>query len=185
MACQPKTSTYHIMIRGARHSNLFYSRTDYSHFLHLLTTLKYHFSIDVHAYSFVPNQIHLLIETFQPKISTIICQIQTKYAAYFNQSYRLNGLIFQGQCISQRMKDDTHFYQTSRFIHLLPLMQKVTSNIYHYRWSSARDFLAPQAEDATMHPLLTINRTLEIFPHPRHESFHDFLYSSIQMKMNL
>ncbi|RSL33630.1 hypothetical protein D7Z54_09990 [Salibacterium salarium] len=184
MSRHQTTPTYHIMIRSERNAALFYDQKDYSHYLHLLTKMKHHSPFNIHAYSMIPSQIHLLVEPLKTKVSTIIRYIQTTYGVYFNRRYEGNGLIFKGEFLFQGIKDDTHFFQTSRFIHRVPTAQKITANIHHYRWSSARDYLSPQAEEAPIHPFLTLDRTLDSFSLPKHERFHDFLYTSTQMKIN-
>ncbi|WP_158736877.1 transposase [Alteribacillus sp. YIM 98480] len=168
--------TYRIEAKGIRNSQLFYDEKDYSHYLYLLTKIKADCDFDLHAYCLLPNKIDLLIETFQTNLSTLMHRLQTNYAMYFNRRHQLRGHVFQGRYLSEPIKDETHFFESSQYIHLIPLRENKVNNLLHYRWSSARDYLSPQPEEEPLHPLLTLDRTLRLFPSPKHQHFEEFLF---------
>ncbi|MFB5661037.1 transposase [Alteribacillus sp. HJP-4] len=172
--------TYHIVARGIRQSNLFLDTKDFGHYLYLLTKSKEVYDYDLHAYCLMSNHIHLLIETFTDDISSIMHRLQTNYAIYFNSKYKVNGHVFQGRFYSDPMKDETHFFEVGRYIHLNPVLAEITADPADYRWCSARTYLLPMPEDQPQHPLLSISRTLHLFPSPRHDQYRSYLFQRLK-----
>ncbi|MFB4166112.1 transposase [Alteribacillus sp. JSM 102045] len=175
--------SYRIEAQGIRNSRLFYDEKDYSHYTYLLTKLKSDYDFDLHAYSLLPNKIHLLIETFHTNLSTVMHRLQTSYAMYFNRRHQLRGHVFQGRYLSEPLKDETHFFETSQFIHLTPLREDLGNDLLAYRWSSAREYLSPQPAEEPLHPLLTLDRTLRLFPSPKHQYFEEFLFQPMNSEI--
>ncbi|WP_240374352.1 transposase [Bacillus piscicola] len=173
-------TTYYIKARGVRDLRIFLDYKDYAHYVYLLTKMKAECDFDVHAYALLPNEIHLLLETISQKTSIIMQRLQTGYAMYFNRRHRLKGHVFNGRYAAELVKDETHFFESSRNIHLTPLQEKLVTDLHDYRWCSARDYLTPQPEDTPNHPVLTLDRTLRLFPSPKHNFYHEFIHQPLQ-----
>ena len=62
---------YHVMNRGRRSEKIFLNRRDYEIFSELLLESTKLYSIEIHAYSLMPNHYHLLIRT--PKANLKQC----------------------------------------------------------------------------------------------------------------
>ncbi|MBU1784131.1 MAG: transposase, partial [Candidatus Omnitrophica bacterium] len=54
---------YHVMNRGRRKEEIFFEESDFKIFLEVLNQTSRIFSIEIHAYSLMPNHYHLLIHT--------------------------------------------------------------------------------------------------------------------------
>lgn len=171
--------TFHVEAYAPRNNSLFYDKRDYSHYVHLLAKLKLDCDFDLHAYSLLPSEIHLLIEVFRTNLSTIMQKLHMNYAIHFNKRHRLSGHVFHRRYKATPLYDETSFYETNRTIHLLPLQKNVTTSLESYRWSSCREYLSPQSIDSN-HPFLTLERTLRPFPSPSHEHFSRFLFRNVK-----
>ncbi|SFE49516.1 transposase [Alteribacillus iranensis] len=168
-------ATFHVEASGLKNAPLFCDRKDYAHYLFLLSKHKLRENFDIHAYALLPKKVHLLIETVTEEISSLIQRLHTSYAMYYNRRHKQSGHVFNGRFVSQLILDETHFFETSRIIHLTPLEEKPKEDISSYRWCSARDYLSPQPEGDPPHPVLSLDRTLSPFPHPKHQAFQKFL----------
>ena len=168
--------TFYVEAYAPRNNYLFFDKRDYSQYLYLLTKLTSDCDFDLHAYSLLPSEVHLLMEVFRSDLSDIIQKLHMNYAIYFNKRHQLDGSVFDRPYKATPLFDETDFYEANRFIHLLPLKKNVTTSLYQYRWSSSREYLSPQSPDSPIHPFLTLERTLRFFPSPSHEHLPTFLF---------
>lgn len=140
-----------------------------------LEETRMHFPFYLHAYCLMTNHIHLLLETKDHPTAAIMKHMHAKYATYFNRRYELSGHLFQGRYGGSLIKDDAHFLQVSRYIHLNPVKAGLARRPHHYPWSSCRALVTSIPD-----PHISLTRTLSSFPSPQPFHYQQYIEENIQ-----
>ena len=127
---------YHIMSWGNHQHNIFRDDEDREFYLIILKRIKVIHPFILHAYCFMDNHVHLLIETMNVDISKIMYFLNKDYAVYFNQNYSFVGHLFQGRFRWELVDSDPYFLEVSRYIHLNPVNAEMVELPSQYNWSS-------------------------------------------------
>ncbi len=127
---------YHVMNRGRRRENVFYSDEDRRTFLSLLSDLHDKFHVKIHAYCLMGNHYHLLLNTPLPNLSRAIRHLGGVYTQEFNRAHRKEGALFRGRYRSKLIDSDEYLTQLSRYIHLNPVDAGIVHAPENYEWST-------------------------------------------------
>lgn len=164
----------HVINRGINHQNIFLEETDFQYFIFLLKETKKKHDFILHAYCIMTNHFHLLIETKDVEIWTIMKRIDQLYACYFNEKYGRDGGLFRGRYRAGEIDNDDYFLQTSRYIHLNPVKAHMVEEPSHYPWSSYRTLLG-----MTDDKLTEVTKTLKYFKNEDRSLYKEFVESRI------
>src|SRR5476651_1828247 len=85
---------YHVLNRGDRRENIFYSAADRELFLDLLGQACRKTGWKIHAYVLMSNHYHFLLETPQPNLVAGMKWLQNVYTVRLNRRHRLSGHLF-------------------------------------------------------------------------------------------
>lgn len=77
---------YHVMLRGNRGDDIFYSRADRTRFLLLIQAGIQRFRHRVHAYCLMDNHVHLAMQVDDVPLAKIMQNLSFRYTQYFNQN---------------------------------------------------------------------------------------------------
>ena len=112
--------------------------------------------VDILAFCFMPNHIHLLLKQLKENgITKFISKVGTGYAGYFNRKYERKGYFFQNRFSSVHVKDDNQLKIVFTYVHTNSISliepkwkeigiensEKVVEFLENYKWSSYRDYL--------------------------------------------
>jgi REP element-mobilizing transposase RayT len=87
----------------------------------------------------MPNHVHLLIQTKEPKaVSMIMKGLNLSYARYFNSKYEKVGHLWQDRYLSKIIHKDRYMLDCINYIETNPIRASLISDIAAYRWSSYR-----------------------------------------------
>jgi len=132
---------YHIIARGIRKENIFYSDKDKKVFLDKINeTFEKYFFI-CYAYCLMDNHYHLFIQTPIVNISEGMHYLNTSYANWFKAKYKLTGPIFQGRYKSILIDADSYALVLSAYVHLNPLRAGMVKELEDYSFSSFLDYI--------------------------------------------
>lgn len=132
---------YHVMLRGNRKQPIFHEREDYLAFqARLATSLQQH-EARCHAFCWMNNHVHLLIQVSVSPLHKVIHRVATTYAGWFNRKYELVGHLFQGRYKASFVDDDQYLLRAVRYIHLNPVQAEISDHPGDYPWSSYRAYL--------------------------------------------
>lgn len=165
---------YHVMNRGVNHQNIFGDQADYEYFRVLLEYAKKDYLFVLHAYCFMTNHFHLLLETKEEAIWKIMKKIGESYAGYYNDKYERDGPLFRGRYRAVIVEDDTYFLQVSRYITLNPVQAGMVTAAEHYKWSSYQTFLG-MADDR----ITDTEKTLAYFKHQSRLKYREFVEDKV------
>ncbi len=132
---------YHVMLRGNRKQVIFHDADDYRELSRLVALSLERYQGEVHAFCWMPNHLHLLLQVREAPVHRIVHHFATLYARYFNDRHELVGHLFQGRYKSRYVDSDGYFLQLIRYIHQNPVEAEMVDHIAAYRWSSMRAYL--------------------------------------------
>lgn len=132
---------YHVMNRGWKRCRTFLQDQDYTQFIKLLKEITQIFSIQVHAFSLMPNHYHLMIHTPKAGLARAMRHLNGIYTQRFNKVHRRDGPLFRGRY--KAVLVDTEEYMTAliRYIHLNPVKARICLKPTDHQWSSHRNYL--------------------------------------------
>jgi len=112
--------------------------------------------VEVMAFCFMPNHIHLLIKQIKDNgITRFMRKFGTGYAVYFNKKYNRKGHLFQGRFRAVLIKTDEQLKTAFVYIHTngisliapkwkeegIKNSEAVIKFLENYKWSSYSDYL--------------------------------------------
>jgi len=111
---------YHVVTRGEARRQIFH---DDGHYERLTRGLKDEVTRSgwkVLAFCWMPNHIHLLLQTPEPNLSRGMQHWLSGYANWYAKRHRRVGHLFQGRYKAFLVEDAGYFWNLSRYIHLNP-----------------------------------------------------------------
>lgn len=112
--------------------------------------------VQILAFCFMPNHIHLLLRQIQEGgVQKFMVKLGSGYGRYFNQKYERKGYVFQNRFKSVHIKDDNQFKIVVSYIFTNPIaliypgfkkrgvkdFKKVKEFLESYKWSSYQDYI--------------------------------------------
>ena len=131
---------YHITSRGNQREKIFWDSKDRERLKRILDRTKERYGYLLHAYVFMENHYHLLVETPRANLHQIMQNINTSYTVFVNRKYKRSGHLFQGRYKAFVVDKDEYLLALSRYIHLNPVRVGAAKRAEEYRWSSYREY---------------------------------------------
>ena len=133
---------YHVMSRGNEKQTIYKNRLDRMKFLEYLASASVRYGASIHCYCLMDNHYHLLLETPDCNLVQIMHHINGAYSAYFNTKHSRVGHVFQGRYRSVLIDADAYYLALSRYIHLNPVKEGLSSSPATYEWSSYQYYIS-------------------------------------------
>jgi len=131
---------YHVFSRGNQKQPIYLSEDDCFFFLKCLREAHEKFGVIVHVYCLMPNHYHLILETPQGNLSSIMHFLNTTYTLYFNTKHKRCGHLFQGRFKSILIEAQSYAQELSKYIHLNPVRSGIVELPEQYPWSSYEQY---------------------------------------------
>lgn len=135
-----ENAVYHIIARGNRKEDIFYSDEDKRLFQEKMNKTFQKYSLICYAYCLMDNHYHLFLKTPKANLSKAMHYLNASYANYFSARYRLSGPLFQGRYKSILVDQDEYSIVLSAYIHLNPYQAGI-KDWPNYPASSLSDYL--------------------------------------------
>jgi len=88
----------HIIQRGNNRQVCFGSEDDLITYSHLLAEYSKQFSVQIHAWVFMTNHVHLLVTpTTDQGVSQMMQALGRRYVRYFNDTYQRSGTLWKNK----------------------------------------------------------------------------------------
>jgi REP element-mobilizing transposase RayT len=145
---------YHLTARGNERRDIFLSHKDYEKFLYYLKEAIHKYGILLHAYVFMSNHYHLMVETPKANLSTFMHDLNSAYTTYFNLKRGRAGHLFQGRYKAILVDVDHYLLELSRYIHLNPVRAGIVKRPEGYPYSSFHAYLFPKDETIVFRDLI-------------------------------
>jgi len=131
-----KTSIYHIMLRGNERKKIFELDEEKQRLLEDFTIKQKEIGFSIYAYCVMDNHVHIVINSQEKDISTIMKGIAIRYAFYYNTQHNRVGHVFQDRFKSESIEDERYLMAVIRYIHNNPVKAKMVEKPEDYAWSS-------------------------------------------------
>ncbi len=118
---QYPNAIYHVITRGDGRREIFFDNDHYQRLTDGLADEVQRSGWIVPAFCWMPNHIHLLIQTPLANLSRGMQHLLSGYANWFAKRNRRSGHLFQGRFKSYLVQDETYYWSLSRYIHLNPV----------------------------------------------------------------
>jgi len=145
----------HIVQRGNNHQDCFVSEHDLKAYANWLHEGAEKFHVQVHAWVFMTNHVHLLVTPMEDMgMSRMMQYIGRLYVQYFNYTYQRTGTLWEGRFRSCLVQENRYFLSCQRYIELNPVRAGMVQDPADYSWSSYRiNALGYSSKLLTPHPL--------------------------------
>lgn len=131
-----RNSIYHVLSRGNRKKNIFLEESDKGTFCKYLKLGLERYDHQVLAFCLMDNHFHLAIKVHNTPLESVIHQLLSRYAKYFNAKYNLVGHCFQGRYVSKCVFDDSYLFDLCKYIHLNPVRAGLVKAVDDFYWCS-------------------------------------------------
>lgn len=127
----------HIIQRGNNRQLIFAADADYQFFRDALIDAANKYGLQIHAYVWMTNHIHLLATPlFDNSISKVFQSVGRKYVQYFNYTYKRSGTLWEGRYRATIVDSEQYLLKLMRYIELNPVRASMVGHPADYRWSS-------------------------------------------------
>jgi putative transposase len=125
------------MNRGADRRSIFDSTSDRLAFLDALQIACERSALEVHAYCLMDNHFHLLVHSREGQLPAAMKLLAGRFTRVTNVRASRDGPLFRGRHRSVGLSSDADLAQACRYIHLNPVVARMTSQAEDWHWSSA------------------------------------------------
>jgi putative transposase len=136
-----ENAVYHIIARGNRKEDIFYSDRDRNVFLDKMNETFVKFSFICYANCLMDNHYHLFVKTPLANISEEMHNLNTSYANWFKAKHNIVGVVFQGRYKSILVDEDNYAIVVATYSHVNPVRGGLVKDIEKYKWSSYLDYI--------------------------------------------
>ncbi len=135
---------YHVILRGYGGEKIFFPNKDRNRLLLLIQEGIERFQYRLHAYCFMTNHIHLIIQVGALPLSKIVQNISFRYTKYINKEKNRIGHLFQGRYKAIMIDADCYMLELVGYIHNNPVRAGMVKNAVEYKWSSCQPYMGLQ-----------------------------------------
>jgi len=132
---------YHVILRGNGGEKIFFSRKDRSRLSLLIQEGIKRFRYRLHAYCFMTNHVHLVVQVGSVPLSKIMQNLSFRYTRYINKKKNRTGHLFQGRYKAILVDADNYMVELIRYIHNNPVRAGMVNRAVEYQWSSHQAYL--------------------------------------------
>lgn len=127
----------HVIQRGNNRQVCFCCEDDFIAYAGWLRDYTEEYGVDVHAWVFMTNHVHLLITPLREQaVSKMMQALGRMYVRYFNRAYRRSGTLWEGRYKSCLVQAEDYLLRCYRYIELNPVRAGMVQDPADYFWSS-------------------------------------------------
>lgn len=132
---------YHVTLRGNHRQPIFFSAEDRELLDKLVARALAQRGARLHAYCWMTNHLHLLVQVADDPLGRFMQQIASPYARMVQASLETTGHLFERRYHSVLVDADEYLLTLVRYVHNNPVRAGLVSDAAAYPWSSHRDYL--------------------------------------------
>lgn len=161
---------YHVTLRGNHRQAIFFCNADRQFLDATVAEIIEQCGARVHAYCWMTNHIHLLIEVSATPLGAIMLRIASRYARTVQSRLSTTGHLFERRYHALLVDADSYLLELLRYIHLNPVRARMVDDLSKYRWSSHQVY-AGERNDAW----ITTDFALRMFHNSRTPAIEAYL----------
>jgi putative transposase len=132
---------YHVTLRGNHRQAIFFNDTDRNVLDAVVAEAIERHAALLHAYCWMTNHIHLLIQVGESPLSGIMQCIGSRFARHVQRRLDTTGHLFERRYHTEIIDSDAYLLTVLRYIHLNPVTAGLARHPDEYPWSSHRCYL--------------------------------------------
>lgn len=160
---------YHITLRGNHRREIFTTTADRALLNVIVAASLDKYAARAHAYCWMSNHIHLLVEAGEPPVGNLMRSVASGYARAFQRKLETTGHLFERRYHAVLVDTDAYLLEVVRYIHLNPVRARMALNAASYRWSSHHAYLGEREDD-----WVTTGTTLGVFANARDKAIDGY-----------
>lgn len=131
---------YHVIQRGHRHEDVFFTIADRRRYLQFLQDYAQQYGLEILAYCLMINHVHLVVVPVrEDSMAACMRAIGFRYAQYLNRLRRQEGRVWHGRYFSCPLdNEDDYFWEAIRYVERNPVRAGLVTSPEVYEWSSAQ-----------------------------------------------
>ena len=134
----------HVVQRGNNREDCFFAEADHAAYLHWLERAARTYQVAIHAYVLMANHVHLLVTPgSEGGVSRMMQYLGRHYVQYINKTYRRSGTLWERRFHASVVETEAYLLTLHRYIELNPVRAGMVKAPEEYKWSSAKEHLAP------------------------------------------
>ena len=137
---------YHVTLRGNHRRAIFVEEGDQRLLSVIVSRAITNFDARVHAYCWMSNHIHLLLQAGAEPISSPMRNIAAEFARAMQAKLATTGHFFERRYHATLVDSDSYLLQLIRYIHRNPVEAGVVSHVGAYPWSSHHVYVGVRSE---------------------------------------
>jgi putative transposase len=132
---------YHVTLRGNHQQRIFFSDADPLLLNEIVARALENFESRLHAYCWMTNHIHMLIEVGESPLGCLMRQIASGFARRMQRNLGTTGHFFERRYHAKLVAIEAYLKVVVRYIHLNPVTAGLVADPREYPWSSHHDYL--------------------------------------------
>lgn len=149
---------YHVTLRGNHSQDIFFVAEDRHRMSELLADAISRFDARLHAYCYMTNHIHALVQVGDTPLGSIMLRVAGSYARQTQARLQTTGHMFEKRYHSVLVDVDQYLLTVVRYIHLNPVAAGLAESADAYEWSSHHAYTGARGE-----PWVTTDFALSLF----------------------
>jgi REP element-mobilizing transposase RayT len=137
---------YHVTLRGNHRQQIFFRHEDRQILSERIAEVIDRFGTRLHAYCYMTNHIHALIQVGDMPLSRLMHRIAGRYARSVQSTLQTTGHLFEKRYHSILIDADEYLLSLLRYIHLNPVRAHMVQSADDYPWSSHQVYLGERTE---------------------------------------
>ena len=127
---------YHVTLRGNHRCPVFYAARDRDLLDRIVERSLKELNARLHAYCWMTNHIHLLLQVADAPLGQIMQRIASHYARVVQQNLQTTGHLFERRYHALLVDADNYLLTLLRYIHFNPVRAGLARDPALYPWSS-------------------------------------------------
>jgi REP element-mobilizing transposase RayT len=132
---------YHVVLRGNNRGDIFFEDDDRETWQSLLQKGLERYGHRLHAYCWMTNHVHLLLQAGAVPLSTFLGSLSSTYARSVNARDGRVGHLFERRYRASLVQQDQYLLEVVRYIHLNPVRANIVESPNDYPWSSHHTYM--------------------------------------------
>jgi len=153
---------YHVTLRGNHQQPIFFHRADRSLLDLIVARALERFDARLHAYCWMTNHLHLVIQAGAEPISRPMHNIAAEFARAMQLKLETTGHFFERRYHATLVDTDAYMLELLRYVHCNPVCAKLAASPEDYRWSSHHNYVGNRTD-----PWVTTDFALAMFSSER------------------
>jgi len=153
---------YHVTLRGNHQQTIFFADSDRSLLDIIVARSMEKFGARLHAYCWMGNHIHLVIQVGAESLANPMRQIASEFARAMQIKLDTTGHFFERRYHAILVDTDAYLMELLRYVHLNPVRARLVRHVSQYLWSSHHAYIGARSE-----PWITTDFCLGLFASDR------------------